>query len=389
MSERFELLGFEKWRPQPAFDRETKQRVLLSSQRNGAFLGVASLRTMAERVVELDDPRCAKIVCTHPLAVVAPPEEAPHGSLEEWARAAVECLELVMRLRAEGILVTVGHGMGWAERREGRLLPIAFAPTFAPSFGSRIGHGGLQFGWVADVQSWLEEQLPSKPLDGATRKLRKQLKAVKKLDGERVVTAFLEALRPHLGGIDIDALVEAARASADVPARLDFDLAIEMGEAAHAEMIEKKREKWDAPLICWPLAGAYHHRGCVAWERGDREAAVRDVDRALELDPHPRYFTTRALFAEALDDPEAWRFHDAAMLAFAAPTTQREWGVESPETRQRDECRSALARAAYRLRFRNDAAGAMEDLRFVKSRWATLEGELGGKVDAFLARLGA
>lgn len=381
MTQRFERVGFEKWRPQPAIDRETGKRVLLPQPARG-FLGEASLRTMAQRVQELADPRCAEIVCLDPFAVAAPPEKAPTGTLDEWARAAVECVDLLVMLRREGIVAMAGHDWGWAERRDGRLVPVVIAPAHAPSFGRRFARS---HSWMGDVQSWLETRLPGHKLDRAERKLRKALKKTHE-DHDLAVRSFFAALEPHLGGMDTTAIQDAALSVAFEP-RVDFDVAIQLGEAAHAEMIREQRTKWDTPYVCWPLAAVYHHRGCLAWEQGNRDAALKDIDRAIELDPHPRYFTTRALYAEALEDPDAWRFHDAAMLAFLAPNPQREFGVEPPETRQRDECRSALARAAYRLRVRNDPAGAAEDLQFVKSRWARLEGELGAKVDAFLARL--
>ena len=380
MSERFERLGFEKWRPQPARDRQTGARVLLPQHR-GDFLGTASLRTMARRVRELDDPRCAEIVCIDPFAVAAPPENPPTGTLDEWARATVDVVDLMVKLRSEGIVTSPAHDWGWAERREGTLVPVVIAPAHAARFGPP--RYGRPYSWITEVQSWLESRLPGRKLDRAERKLRKALKT-KHEDHATAVDALFDALAPHLGGTDPSAVADAAR-SVSAPPRVDFDLAIELGEVAHARMIAESRQQWDTPYVCWPLAAAYHHRGCVAWQSGDRDAAVRDVDRALELDPHPRYFTTRALFAEALDDPKAGSFHDGAMLAFIAPTTEREFGVEPPEVRQRDECRSALARAAFR-HGRGDTAGAIEDLSFVKKRWAAL-GEHGPKVDAFLARL--
>ena len=98
MTQRFERIGFEKWRPQPALDRETGQRVLLPPHPYGQFLASASIQTMAKRVQELDDERCARVVSIDPFAVVAPPEPAPTGTLEEWARAAVDCVDVVVRL---------------------------------------------------------------------------------------------------------------------------------------------------------------------------------------------------------------------------------------------------------------------------------------------------
>ena len=382
MSDRFEYLGFEKWRPQPALDRETGKRVLMPQHR-ARFLETASIRGMAERVRELEDPRCATIVCTDPFAVVAPPEGKPTGTLEEWAHAALDCVDVVIRLRREGIVVRPAFDWGWAERHEGKLRPVVIAPAHAATFGPR--RLGFSYSWISDVQSWLEQHVSAGPFDLAARRLKKKLKA-KDENHARAVDAFFDALRPHLGGRDTSALEQAARTSTLAPPPLDFDLAIELGEAEHAAMVAQQRQQWDTPYVCWPLAGAYHHRGCVAWEAGDRERAVRDVDRALELDPHPRYFTTRALFAEALGDAEAAGFHDAAMLALADPSTEREWGVDPPEIRQRDECRCALSRAAFRHRH-GDVAGALQDLRFVKSRWASLEGQLGASVEAFLAHL--
>jgi tetratricopeptide (TPR) repeat protein len=102
---------------------------------------------------------------------------------------------------------------------------------------------------------------------------------------------------------------------------MDFDLAIRLGEAELDEQLGSSPGREDRlPFVMVPLAAAYHHRACVAWSRGDRDQAARDLARAIELDAHARYLTTAALWSEAGGDLDAAaEHHDRAVAATLAP----------------------------------------------------------------------
>lgn len=341
------------------------------------FLDVAAIETMAEIAQSIDDPRVAEVVSTRPVAV-AGPQQQPEGTVVEWVEATLQCIEVMLLLRNKGVFTMPGYG--WAERVDGLLRPVIPAPTLAP--GLHTGHFGLYGSWLSGVAMWLRPRLPKpKLIDFRIRRLRKALSPPDK-DHEAVVETMFHAFRGYVRDDDrLNSLKQATLESRSMRTPpVNFDRAIELGEETYADV--DSQDYYDV-VFTWPLAAAYHHRGCVRW-KDQHPGACTDLDRAIEIDPCARHLTTRALVAEARGE-DAGSLHDRA---FAALTEGRNEPDDPPDRRQRDECRTALSRAAFRHR-NGDTAGAIEDLQFVKSRWAQLREPLGSKVDAFLKLLSA
>ncbi|UQA59369.1 heme biosynthesis HemY N-terminal domain-containing protein [Polyangium aurulentum] len=125
----------------------------------------------------------------------------------------------------------------------------------------------------------------------------------------------------------------------------DWDEVIAEGEALLGS------ESRHLVYIRLPLAVAYHQRASRAWARGDLEAALVDVDRALALDDHAPYHTTRAVLLDALlRGAEARAAIAAAFEADARPkTTWNQWEEEDPgENAAR--ARAHLTRGLFALR---------------------------------------
>ncbi len=385
---RFQIVFADRWQPHRAIDQQTGRTALRPTLQSHLFLDVAAVHAMAKRVHQLGDPRVAEVLSLDLLWLSGPPEERPTGTLEEWATATVECIDVILRLRREGI--AYAPYFSWAERRAGRLVPVIFAPSHGPGLHTN-SFEGRDTSWMREVEQWLAQQLPKPGMfDFKLRKLRRRLN--NQQGHETAVRALFVALKPFLTWTDaVEEVQRAAIESKRGPWQMDFDHGIELGEAEYAAVRDERR-RWDAPPAGWALAAAYHHRGCVAWADGNREQAVRDVDRAIEVDPHPRYLTTRALWSEALDDGRAAELHAAAMKSVVQKDGESkrsgEPGVAS--RRQNNECRTALASAAFRHR-QGDTAGAIADLRSVNERWferwAVLGHPLGDRIQRFLALL--
>ncbi len=141
------------------------------------------------------------------------------------------------------------------------------------------------------------------------------------------------------------------------PAR-DVDAEILAGE-------ERLRAAQFGQEVLWPLAAAYHHRGCVRRARGDREAGRSDAARAAELDIFSHYLTTLALF---LDEDgarvAARRTHDQAAAALRREESARRGplGTAFPSPRvDRDAARTLHARGVHLLAA-GELAPAIDDL---------------------------
>ncbi|MRG98622.1 hypothetical protein [Polyangium spumosum] len=77
----------------------------------------------------------------------------------------------------------------------------------------------------------------------------------------------------------------------------DWDIVITDGE----ELLKPgSLPRDDRGYVKLPLATAYHQRASRAWARGEHEAALADVERALELDDRAPYHTTRAVLLDTL-----------------------------------------------------------------------------------------
>lgn len=149
------------------------------------------------------------------------------------------------------------------------------------------------------------------------------------------------------------------RVATVAPAPRDWDRLVELGSAELAARRASHRN-----YVAYPLAAAYHQRGCAAFARGDLEGAMRDVEQAISIDRWARYLVTRGVLRAALGDHEgAFADHDEAVSV--AESTTPPAGTEvyewSPPCDPREPIRARYARGVARHR-RGDVAGAVEDL---------------------------
>ncbi|TKD00910.1 hypothetical protein [Polyangium fumosum] len=149
----------------------------------------------------------------------------------------------------------------------------------------------------------------------------------------------------------------------------DWDEVIVEGEAMLEEArLQRERDShrdW-VVYVKLPLAAAYHQRASRAWARGDVGAALGDVDRALALDDHAPYHTTRAVLLDMLDRRTEARAAIATAFKVDArqENTQPPWGEQDTDNNAKnvERARAHLTRGILALRERSLDA-AEEDLR--------------------------
>lgn len=94
---------------------------------------------------------------------------------------------------------------------------------------------------------------------------------------------------------ELAAVVERMPRVSRVRIRHDWDRLVALGEA---ELAQRPGDSFKT----LPLAAAYHQRAVERMEAGDLPVAIRDLDRAVELDPGPKHLTTRAMARRSTDD---------------------------------------------------------------------------------------
>lgn len=363
---RFELTHWEKFRAHRGVDRQTGATVLLPRAVLAGFLDLEAMRVMAEVARDLGDARVAAVLHVDPVVLEGPPGEFPKLRAASWVDAAIELADVVGALGRAGVLADCTDA--WVVGGDDELSVRLPAPTVAP---------GLHFrphDWppMTSVAAWLRDRLGrwSCVRGFVPRALKEAVRRLPSHDPGAFVAALAEHATPR--GVERARTLEPFAGPARPP--IDFDRAIASGER---ELREVGADPHRRPYVALPLAAALHHRGCVAWARGDRDAAVADVDRALALDPHARYLTTRALFAEALgDEPGAASFHDRAVAAIQSPEIVHgiallEPGADPPPRAARDAARTLHARGVARAR-RGDLEAAERDLEAaLTSRWSS------------------
>jgi len=134
----------------------------------------------------------------------------------------------------------------------------------------------------------------------------------------------------------------------------DWDEVIVDGEALLKEIRLEAKQGSDLDAsehIQLPLAAAYHQRASRSWARGDLEAALGDVDRALELDDHAPYHTTRAVLLDALGRrAEARAAISTAFEVDARPEETWSGGHEVDVDKNVERARAHLTRGIIALR---------------------------------------
>lgn len=142
--------------------------------------------------------------------------------------------------------------------------------------------------------------------------------------------------------------------------------------AADGESRLSRDDRWSDRYIALPLAEAHHQRASALWARGDFEAALTAVNRALALDRIEPYLVTRSVVLAALGRVGEARFAiDAAFDAIEArrrrdeaDTSRGYSAVESVPDHDPDDAeraRTHAARGAVALRERRPDA-ALADL---------------------------
>jgi hypothetical protein len=125
----------------------------------------------------------------------------------------------------------------------------------------------------------------------------------------------------------------------------DWNVVIADGE----EFLKSDPRHRNEDHVKLPLATAYHQRASRAWARGEREAALADVDRALELDDHAPYHTTRAVLLDALNRRD--EALAAIAMAFTMDAGAKERGFWTPdEQAAREKARNAERARAHLTR---------------------------------------
>src|SRR5262245_56331696 len=103
--------------------------------------------------------------------------------------------------------------------------------------------------------------------------------------------------------------------------RPDWDRIIAAGEALIAA---RPRLNAETEFVKLPLGVAYHQRTSRSLAQGNLTGALRDVDRAIEIDPYFfAYRTTRAIVLDALGRRAEARSQIDACLLFANAQRRR------------------------------------------------------------------
>lgn len=293
-----------------------------------------------------------------------PPGECETFEPREIVDAAIELVGVTSWLLHEGIAVNAS--LAWVERDE-RSAPRIRLP--APSAPLRLHEESRQWPPAGEL-FWIGRWLMGGLGKAAPRRGRLQRELLEVLDAlpDDDTHAFLSMLAPHAS--DPARALDRAGTIAPLPQRirpvLDLEAAIEAGEQAFRTLDRLSQSLHS--FVIWPLAAAYHHRGCIAWERGDREAARRDVARAIAIDLHARYLTTAALFAERSGEmATAGELHDRAVAAIQ-PEPMLGHGIavwsaydDPPDRSARDAARTLHARGVFHAK-NGRLAEALADL---------------------------
>ncbi|MDI3291385.1 hypothetical protein [Polyangium sp. 15x6] len=138
----------------------------------------------------------------------------------------------------------------------------------------------------------------------------------------------------------------------------DWDVVIADGEALwKSDSLPRGHRDY----VRLPLAVAYHQRASRAWARGEHGAALADVDRALEIDDHAPYHTTRAVLLDAQNRRDEARA--AIAMAFTMDAEAKERGFRTPDeqaawekAKDVERARAHLTRGMFALR-----AGSLDE----------------------------
>jgi tetratricopeptide (TPR) repeat protein len=354
----------------PGIDRQT-----------GAAVGIMPLSapwlpdalrtvTVARRVMELGLPSTIEILHADRGVVFADPplvpQERPILPLEAAARCALEACEVVARLHAAGAAAREGglyFGPGhlhlvqsgewhirWlvpgpATMRDilkpadyftalERLGPIrldvfrlaAFFFSLCPASGARGAGARLDSARAAALEGLTRScREPGDELPANVASLARQILLLATPSEEMAarIAALPEVFTLPRLPLDCEQIIagceEQLAALPDVsilrPLSLDPNVWIDEDKASpEASSARNRREH-----LTLALAAAYHQRASRLWAARDFTGALRDVERAIELDPVLPYHTTRAVLLDALGRrADAYREIDTALMTFLA-----------------------------------------------------------------------
>jgi tetratricopeptide (TPR) repeat protein len=299
-------------------DRTTGERVAIA-RRGPSWPEAIVTEAIARRVATVHSPSLARVLHAGPHVVFAAPppaskrRELPPLGPAEIAELALLACEVAAALHAAGVAgLPFSDGNPRITRDRGRLLVHWIVPardlgqpffTFWYPGSFRRGRPNFSLRRSPEEAAVLADPVkrdlwglvhffftlrPAEPcseeLDAMRRASTELPPSVASLARTLVATAPSPALTARAAAIpDI----------ASVPRFLvDWDAVIAEGEARLSEQ---------DPRVAEPLADAYHQRASRRWAAGEREAALRDAERAITLDSDwVPYRTTCAILLEGL-----------------------------------------------------------------------------------------
>lgn len=290
----------------PGVDTHTgaRVRIILRSDDRSSWEGDLSREAVARAVMEMRLPWTATVLHAGPGVVFAeiPPRKTVALTLGEAAECAIQICDVVARL----------HAVGWAiadfpprslriidEGGRRRILWIVPAPWLRLPPES-VEHGrdaaeklaGISTNIVRIVDLFFSLHAPMSAADRAALDPDRAA-ALDRLLGVRRRAPGV-ALPPDVASLGgellklLDAQAEWRERIAAMPrvpplprVLVDWDRIIALGE----EHLAAERATSNAPTIELPLAAAYYQRASRAFSQSDAPAALRDAERAVEIDP--------------------------------------------------------------------------------------------------------
>lgn len=354
----------------------------------GKLLEQEKNETTARLAAPLHSPWLLPVLLSTPRVVFASPPPATRPDVPLSTPEAVECLlqlcDVLSRAHAAGIVGVGADVHDVRVHRENEAWRITVVLPHLPPRG-RGSHADLPPYTLTPVRrdlwtavSFFRHLLaghapqandrfrdPDPPLppfgdDAAHTVLSALLSDQETVPGIPDVASLAERMRP-LARVPADwqSRVAAMPHVTSVSTPRDWDRLIELGEAERLTCEDTR-----LAYVTYPLAAAYHQRALVARARGDLDAAMRDLDKAVSVDTCARYYVTRGVVRAARGD------HDGALSDYevavpAADATEptdgvSEWAWEPPDPLERARARYARGVARYR---KGDLPGACDDLQ--------------------------
>lgn len=354
----------------------------------GKLLAQEKNETTARLASTLDSPWLLPVLLSTPRVVFAVPPPATRPAAPLSLPEAVECLlqlcDVLSRAHAAGIVgvgadihdvrvhsengawritVVLPHLPPRGRSSHADLPPYTLTPVRRDLWTAVSFFLHLLAGHAPEANDRFRDPEPPLPPfgdDAAHALLSALLSDQETIPGIPDVASLAERMRP-LARVPSDwqSRVAAMPRVTSVSTPHDWDRLIELGEAERLTCEDTR-----LAYVTYPLAAAYHQRALVARARGDLDAAVRDLDKAVSVDTCARYYVTRGVVRAARGDHEgALSDYEVAVVAADAkePTDGvSEWAWQPPHPLERARARYARGVARYS---KGDLPGACDDLQ--------------------------